>query len=225
MTQPSPAPRLTCRPLTDFVADDWNSVKKAFAHAESCQLHQAWRDAPESEFEPAQVRVGWRDNALWVYAELSDCDIFNDATHLNDRTYELGDLFEILVRPEGQDDYFEFHVTPENQKLQLHWPDAQAVWKFDDRHESLKPYLVSEVLLHSQTQVQRENNFWRVLASVPARISHSRRIQTGDIWNFSFSRYDCTRGRSEPVLSSCSPHAQPRFHRQQEWGQLSFSGS
>lgn len=216
---------LNCRPLASFDESDWTTVEKAFANADSCELVQAWRDSPELEFQPARVRVGWRDEALWVYAELSDRDIFNDATHLNDRTYELGDLFEILVRPIGQDDYFEFHVTPENHQLQLHWPDVDAVWKFDDRHESLNPYFVPKVLLVSQTQVQCQNYFWRVLAKVPASIAGSKSIQTGDFWAFSFSRYDCTRSKSEPVLSSCSPHTQPRFHRQQEWGRLHFIDS
>jgi hypothetical protein len=41
-------------------------------------------------------------------------------------------------------------------------------------------------------------------------------------WLFSFSRYDYTRGRGEPVISSTSPHAAPAFHRQQEWGRLRF---
>lgn len=217
-------PELSCRLLADFEIDDWSATEKAFAQAERCELQQAWRAAPEPGFQPARVRVGWRENSLWVYAELRDLDIFNDATQLNDRTYQLGDLFEILLRPEGQTDYFEFHITPENQKLQLHWPDGESVWKFDDRHESLEPYFVSKVLLRSRTQMQPEKNLWRVLAAVPASIAHSKTIQAGDIWNFSFSRYDCTRGKSEPILSSCSPHAEPRFHRQEEWGKFVFHG-
>jgi hypothetical protein len=214
---------LQCLRLANFDISNWNTIKEAFADALPCDLLQAWREIPEAEFQPAQARAGWRDGALWVYAELSDRDIFNDAAYFNDRTYELGDLFEILIRPEGQDDYFEFHITPENQQLQLHWPDADAIWKFDERHESLKPYFVPKVLLASQTEVQHQNHFWRVLAKIPSSVALSKNIQAGDVWTFSFSRYDSTRGKSEPVLSSCSPHAQPRFHRQHEWGKLYFA--
>jgi hypothetical protein len=81
---------------------------------------------------------------------------------------------------------------------------------------------VPKVLLVSQTEVQHQNHFWRVLAKIPACVARSKSIQAGDVWTFSFSRYDCTRGKNEPVLSSCSPHSQPRFHRQQEWGKLFF---
>ena len=219
------APELTSRPLPNFDAADWSAVENAFATADSCEFQQAWRESPEPGFQPARVRVGHRDNALWVYAELSDLDIFNAAAHLNDATYAKGDIFEIFVRPLEQEDYFEFHVTPENQNLQLHWPDDQAVWSCEDTQESLSPYFVPGVLLRSRTQVLREENLWRVLASVPFSVARAGSTQAGDVWSFSFSRYDCTRGQDEPVFSASSPHAQPRFHRQQEWGRLIFADS
>jgi hypothetical protein len=216
-------PELICRPLPAFDINDWNAIEAAFADAPSCAFQQAWLETPEADFQPATVRVGWQGNRLWVYGELGDVDIFNDATHLNDATYAKGDIFEIFVRPEGQDDYYEFHTTPENHNLQLHWPDNQTVWGCEDTQESLAPYFTDKPLITSNTQVQRENNLWRVIASVPADIAHSGAIEVGDVWNFSFSRYDCTRGRVLPVWSASSPHAEPRFHRQQEWGKLTFS--
>jgi len=44
----------------------------------------------------------------------------------------------------------------------------------------------------------------------------------GSQWHFSFCRYDYTRGRPEPVISSTSALAQPDFHRLAEWGNLKF---
>lgn len=216
-------PELVCRPLPAFDTGDWNAIGAAFANAPGCAFQQAWLETPEADFRPAHVKVGWQENTLWVYAELGDADIFNGATHLNDATYAKGDIFEIFVRPQGQEDYFEFHTTPENQNLQLHWPDNQAVWGCEDTQESLAPYFTAEPLIRSLTQVQRENNLWRVLAGVPGRIARAGVIEAGDVWNFSFSRYDCTRGRELPVWSASSPHPEPRFHRQQEWGTLLFS--
>ena len=217
-----PVPELNCRLLPNFQLDDWNAVEAAFAGADGCEMGQGWRAEPEPHFQPASVRLGWRDNRLWVYARLQDRDIFNDATRLNDATYELGDIFEILVRPIAQDAYFEFHVTPENQHLQLRWPDVQAIERYSGKHQSLQPFLFREKVLESQTSVQAELHQWRVLDGVPATVAESPRIHEGDIWSFSFSRYDYARGVAEPVLSSSSPHAVPKFHRQQEWGLLRF---
>jgi hypothetical protein len=44
-------------------------------------------------------------------------------------------------------------------------------------------------------------------------------------WRFSFSRYDYTRGRVAPVISSTSPHAKADFHHQQEWGILRLASA
>jgi hypothetical protein len=33
------------------------------------------------------------------------------------------------------------------------------------------------------------------------------------------------RGGGEPVIASTSPHAEPDFHRQQEWGALNFAAA
>ncbi len=222
--------KLTCRPLPDFDETNWNAIANAFAHSDFCELQQAWLEKPEADFAPARVAVGWQNNELLVYAELSDFDIFNDAKHLNDATYAKGDIFEIFVRPEYQNDYWEFHITPENQNLQLHWPDDKAVWTCDDSQESLAPYFFNEQLIQSKTQIQRENNLWRVLARVPVSIAGAGStpntgIEDGMAWSFSFSRYDCTRERELPVWSASSPHIEPKFHRQQEWGQLTFANS
>jgi hypothetical protein len=221
---------MKCRPLPEFDATDWNAIADAFTNADSCELQQAWLEKPEADFAPAQVRVGRRENELLVYAELTDFDIFNDAQFLNDATYAKGDIFEIFVRPENQNDYFEFHVTPENQNIQLHWPDDKTIWTRVDTQESLSPYFVAEKMIHSQTQIRREQNLWRVLARVPASVAHTGstpnvRLSDGDVWAFSFSRYDCTRGRELPVWSASSPHPEPKFHRQQEWGRLLFVNS
>jgi hypothetical protein len=223
-------PELQCRPLPEFDETEWNAIANAFANADACDLQQAWLENPETDFTSARVRVGWREDALWVYAELSDFDIFNDAKHLNDATYAKGDIFEIFVRPENQSDYWEFHITPENQNLQLHWPDDKAVWTCEDSQESLAPYFFNEPLIQSRTQIQREKNLWRVVARVPAGVAHAGstpgvKIGDGDVWSFSFSRYDCTRGRELPVWSATSPHPEPKFHRQQEWGRLVFTRS
>ncbi len=213
---------LSCRPLPEFDAANWNAVDDAFAACDWCALQQAWRAAPEPGFQPARVRIGWRPDALWVDAHLTDLDIFNAATHLNDKTYGLGDIFEIFALPAAQQTYYEFHITPENQQLQLRWPDFQAIDQFSGGHESLAPFFVTG-MLQSRTEVQPQRNFWRVLARVPATIAQSEIIREGDAWMFSFSRYDTTRGVAEPVHSSSSPHAEINFHRRHEWGRINFS--
>ncbi|MGN6642636.1 MAG: hypothetical protein ACTHKU_06515 [Verrucomicrobiota bacterium] len=214
-------PVLDCRELPAFAADNLDAVRAAFASADDRAMRQAWLMEPESDFTPASVRTGWRGHSLLVFAELEDADICTRATAHNQRMWELGDVLEMFLTPEGAAGYVEFHVTPNNFRLQLKFADpatrrAQAEERFDD-------LLLPDGVFHSRAWAQPEKGKWFVFAEIPAAvIGGEERLLAGNRWRFSFSRYDYIRGRSEPMISSTSPHAQPNFHRREEWGILQF---
>ena len=160
---------------------------------------------------------------MLLFAELTDHDIFTKATALNQRMWELGDTFEIFLRPAGQAEYVEFHVTPNNQRLQLRIPNTEALRRAQAANV-FDQFLLPGNVFHSVTWVQPGNQRWIVHAAIPpSAVCGQARLKAGSRWHFSFSRYDCTRGGGEPVLSSTSPHAAADFHRQQEWGLLNFT--
>ncbi len=212
-------PQLDLRLLPPFEASDWDAVTDAFAHADEVTLGQHWLAQRDPNFRAGHVRAGWIECALWVYAHLDDDDIFNAATEFNQLLCESGDCFEIFLRPAGGSVYYEFHISPENQVLQLRWPDAQAIGSSGG---DLRPFLMRSRRLNSQTQINREERNWRVLVGLDWDFLGAHPQTTGASWDFSFGRYDTTRGQKHPVLSSSSPHQRPDFHRQQEWGQLQF---
>jgi hypothetical protein len=216
----SVAPDLLCESLPPFDRVDLEDVRRAFKTATSVSLRQAWLDEEESAFSPAVVRTGWRDNVLLVFAELTDVDIFNDATELNQRTWELGDVFEVFLRPAGTESYVEFHITPNNQRLQLHFPDASSAERAR-KVEELVDFLVAGEAFNSLTWIEREMCRWYVYAEIPAlAICGSDESMKDRQWRFSFGRYDYTRGVKAPVISSTSPFSAPDFHRQHEWGMM-----
>jgi hypothetical protein len=200
-----------------------DGIRRAFDAATPIRLRQAWLPSPEEGFAPATVRVAWRDEALLVLAELEDADIHTEATRHNQPFWELGDTFEMFLRPEGQDAYAEFHVAPNNFRLQLKFPDADWLRR-TPKAEAFVAALVGGEAFRSHTWVEPEAGRWWVMAKIPALSVCDRPVPpiTGSTWRFSFSRYDYTRGRPLPVISSTSPHAEPAFHRQQEWGCLRF---
>jgi hypothetical protein len=116
-------PILKSRPLPDFDPASEEAVVSAFAQAESVTLGQAWREAPQPELRPTRAYVGHRDGRLWVMAEMKDSDIFNAATADNEWTWRLGDVFEIFLQTAREEAYTEIHVTPENRRLLLLFPD------------------------------------------------------------------------------------------------------
>jgi hypothetical protein len=216
---------LICHHLPVFDPADLESVRSVFQSATSCPFQQAWLPEPESGFAPGVVRLGWTRDSLLVFAELTDNDIFNTATKPNERTWELGDVFEMFFKSAGQASYIELHVTPHNQWLQLRYPDDGAV--VHARKEGVfDKFLIRDKVFHSKTWVLTGANRWLVYAEIPARaVCGSDQLIEPAQWRFSFGRCDYTRGVVEPVISSTSSHTMPDFHRQQEWGVMTFSNS
>ncbi len=207
-------PVIACRIASGALTGDWKIVQTVFRDAVPCVLRQAWRDEPEPQFRPCTVRCARTHEALWILAELDDNDIFNPVTQFNEPAFTKGDAFEIFLRPPRQDAYYEFHVSPENQRFQLRFPGQGRVT------EAAK---VSDFQIDSRTQVLPDRRRWEVLAGLPfSRVAEAGLPRDGDRWLFSFSRYDYTRGEAAPVLSSTSPHTICNFHRMEEWGTLLF---
>lgn len=215
---------LTAVKLPSVNLDDWNTVTRWLTAAPEIETRQAWLPVAQDGFLPARVRTGWTDEGLVVWGELDDADIFNPVTEFNEAAFLQGDVFELFLRPRGQDAYFEFHISPENQLFQLRIPltnyfqtqRAQGMGALND----LK---IKQPVVQSRVKVDREGNRWSVLAHVPfTAVIESVLPKPAGPWLFSFSRYDYTRGEPKPIISSTSPHVRADFHRQQEWGELRF---
>jgi hypothetical protein len=200
-------PQLVCRRLREVRRDAWEPTIAALRDAQPCRLGQAWLPTPQKEFRPATVRTGWTDTDLVVFAELEDADIFNPVTGLNALSFQHGDVFEMFLRPVEQTAYCEFHVSPQNQKLQLRFPSSQA-FRAPRENPGIPPaWMISKRQIASQVRVEAERNLWSVLAAIPVdMVADSGRVEPGSRWLFSFT----------------SPHPQINFHRQEEWGTLVF---
>ncbi|HVU28269.1 MAG TPA: hypothetical protein VHG71_11115 [Verrucomicrobiae bacterium] len=217
-------PTIKCLSLSAFDTSELKAVREVFRPAARLALGQAWLEREEHDFAPAFVRVGWRGNSLLVFAEVIDFDIFNAATALNQRAWELGDVFEIFLQPTDQPAYVEFQVTPNNQRVQLRFTNAVAAENVR-RNGSMESVLIPDEAFFSRTWVQ-PGACWYVYAEISAeKLFRQAGPLQGRQWRFSFSRYDYTRGREQPVISSTSRHAEPDFHRQPEWGVMSFEFS
>jgi hypothetical protein len=219
---PIQPPLAICPELPAFDPEDLANVRLAFDPATPVSSQQGWLAKHEKDFAPMIVRVGWQRNGLFVFAELTDVDVFTRATAHNQRFWELGDVFEIFLRPMNQASYVEFQVTPNNRRLQLRYPNAKAV-AMARKAGSAADFVIRKKAFYSQIWLCPKEKKWFVLARIPFRsVSENGQSQAGSAWKFSFSRYDYTRGRAEPVISSTSPHAKADFHRQEEWGTLRF---
>lgn len=213
---------IMCSELPAFDESDLAAVQRAFQAVKPCQMIQAWQAEASPGFAPASVRVGWREDCLLVFAELTDTDILSRAKGINQRVWELGDALEIYLRAESQTNYLQLDITPDNHRMQLWIPSAEELRRAQTASEFARHVLPGN---HFRTATWRlpEKDRWFVYAAIPARtVSGNASLNLKDRWHFSFSRYDYTCGQLEPVISSTSPHAEANFHRQQEWGVIQF---
>ena len=206
--------------LRPFNPNNLAEVRLAFGTATPVSSQQGWLAKPEPDFAPMLVRSGWQTGELFVFAELADADIFTRATAHHQRLWELGDVFEIFLRLAGQESYLELQVAPNNRRLQVRYPNPAAVARAR-KLGSAEEFIVRGKTFRSRVWLRAKESKWFVLAQIPARAAYGKApLRPGLEWRFSFSRYDYTRGRMAPVISSTSPHPKADFHRQQEWGVL-----
>lgn len=198
---------------------DWQSLQQTFADSPEAPLMQGWRAEPEEGFAPALTRVVHDGQALWILAQLTDHSIVNPKVPTYAPFFLLGDTFEVFLRPENQDPYFEFHVSPENHQFQWRFPSAKAF--ANPTKEAAGSWPLPKPTFASWTIAEPAQNSWQALVKVPFP-SVIEEGGSNQEWLFSFSRYDYTAGKKNPIISSTSPHEQAGFHRQHEWGRLIF---
>jgi hypothetical protein len=180
------------------------------------ELGQHWQSQPDPGLEQTFVRVAWAEDSLLVSATLHDVDIFNAARTLNERTWLLGDTFEMFFKDSETDHYVEFHVTPRNVRLQLIIPGEGLV--------SSAVQLWDPDLITSHAWREATPSCWFVTAKIPAKaVAMGQPSLAGRQWKFSFCRYDYFRGSPHPILSSSSPLSLPAFHRIGEWETMEFA--
>ncbi len=191
--------------------------------AEAIPMGCAWGDAGRDHNLGAWVRTGWEDGHLWVYAVMDDACIYNPVTSFNEPSFQLGDVFEMFIRPDGQDVYYELHVNPNNARMQLRIPSADVFYTHREEPGIPSDWFVYEWQFESRVEVDANLGQWRVLARIPrSKVEESGPV---DAWHVSFSRYDYAAPGAVPVLTSTSAHTGPDFHHQACWRRLVFIDS
>jgi len=222
-------PTLPCRRIESFNLDDWAAVSRAFDGASFVPFQQGWIGQPTPGFRPAKASAAWTNDSLIVHAELNDDDIFNTmpVSDFNALAIHQGDVFEIFLQPAGQEAYHEIHITPNNHQVQLRIPFPGAFQKLKSRFAStdalIETFKVWSPMVESRVAIDTVSKVWRAVVKIPFSMLTGIRPVAGEMWRFSFSRYDYTRPDPEPTYSSTSPHSAINFHLVHEYGALTFS--
>lgn len=201
-------------PVRGFALGDWEATEQAMQAGVRLEFAQPWLAQPEADFQPAQVWMGVEGDDLVAYAVLRDDQPANRATQWNEPTWMTGDVLELFFQAEGRPGYHEFHVTPENVRLQLFFPSS-ASFREGRGH---RHWAVAESRFESAARVNDARTQWEVAMRIKlALVLDEPRDDGSRRFRFSFSRYDYQPGRKKPVTSSTSGLSRADFHNIPEW--------
>lgn len=206
-----------CLPIPSvagFAVGDWADTARVMRSGARLEFRQAWKKEPNPAFQPGEVWLGVNDGHLVTYAVFRDDQPANRAVEWNDATWATGDVWEFFFQAEGRPGYYEFHVTPENCRLQLFFPNRAAFHaKRGHRH-----WAIAESVFESAARVNAEHTGWEAVMRIPvSRILDLPRADGTRRFKFSFSRYDYQPGRQHPVTSATPRLSAPDFHNIDEW--------
>lgn len=215
-------PALYRLPEDPFRQDSLDYARKAFTLAPSLVLRQSWNTQNEPGFRAGIVYFGVYDGALVGLAELVDDRIGNSATAPNSRTWETGDAFELFISDPAGDPYYEFHITPENQILQMRWP-AQGTLQAHAKAGTLRheDYFITGMPFETRTWVQKDR--WWALFRLPlVSISEDAAKLPASV-SLAFCRYDTYPSDSQVIYSTSSNPPFAGFHEIEYWREYRVS--
>lgn len=205
---------ITIPSVNGFALDDWEATGRAMREGVRLDFAQPWQKAEEPDLASGQVWMGVEGGDLVTYAVLADDQPANRAREWNEPTWMTGDVLEFFFQAEGCEGYYEFHVTPENVRLQLFFPSV-AAFREQRGH---RHWAIAESRFHSATRISGERTGWEAVLRVPlVLVAGEPRADGGNRFRFSFSRYDYQPGRVKPVTSTTSPLDVPDFHCIDRW--------
>lgn len=194
-------------------------TNRATGRVQDCSrldLLQNWLPRTEEDFRPGHVNFSWTGECLLVEADLEDDDVFNQVTGLNEYAFQYGDVVEVFIVPDTGNAYYEIHAAPSGAILQLAIDDRN--WRKQPPSEEHVRPIWKPV---TRAKVRLAENGWCARLEIPFRLLGSK-PNVGDIWGIAACRYDYTRGRTTPVLSSTAPLPRADFHLIQHYNTIRF---
>ena len=104
-----------CPEIGSELKSDTSVQPFCFQNTTRLIMRQYWLGKGAFPHEGGHAFIGGSSTSLSFYVFMNDSHIFSHATADNQKMWTLGDVAEIFVKPGGsRDDYWEFHVTPNN---------------------------------------------------------------------------------------------------------------
>ncbi len=199
-----------------------------------------WREAPRYELvlpaslsregrtlqEPGHVRFAWNSDFLYVGLDLQDSDLVAEGSSNGQMHNKMGDTCELMIKPERQTWYWEFHVTPAGLTSAFFFPGRGRLCVPSClQHDS-----AIQAAAHCDGTLNQwldRDRGWTAEIAVPLSelTIHGERFEPGARWSvligrYNYSRYLATRG---PELTAMPLISKADFHCHEEYARLELA--
>jgi hypothetical protein len=176
--------------------------------------------------EPGFVRLAWDKDYLYAGFEFQDSDIAAEGTENNLHHYNLGDVAEVFVKPDGYAWYWELYVTPAGKNTTFWFPGRGRLGlpsNFEAYHFNLKVAAQCDGTLNNWHDKDRG---WTAEMAIPTSELTARggEFGPGAKWHMLVGRYNYTvySKYQGPEYSTTPQLSQTNFHFLEEYAVLEF---
>ncbi len=207
--------RLTALFAREKVTVDGLGEENTFKKTVPYTLKLCGDDQGMAPQESSTVKVTWHDRHLYISADFEDRDILAEGQTDDEPHYQLGDVFEVFLKPEYSDWYWEIWLTPHGKKTSLFWPEPRKSASGAEQYLKLKMNYAAKIdgTLNDSTDKDRR---WQCEVDIPfAELNQSGKLHANGDWTILIARQNYTgvvekehrELSSYPGLSTCNFHA------------------
>lgn len=172
--------------------------------------------------ESADFQVGWHDKHLYIAAEFEDTDILAYGEKNDDPHYKLGDVFEVFIKPQFSDWYWEIWLTPHGKHTSVYWPKWKELATGQEQYYKLNMDYAAKID-GSLNDSNDTDNGWSCELDIPFdEFTRSGKLNPQGKWLILLARqnYNGQVDIEHRELSSFPRLSKKDFHTHQEYNLL-----
>ncbi len=214
----------TSDPVTiDGVLDDsiWSN-----AQTYQLSLGQDQIDQDRELTEPGEVKLAWDDTHFYVGIKLHDSDIVAKGAEDELHHYQMGDLVELFLKPEGEGHtwYWELYATPKSKKTTFFFPGRGRLGikgDFDSYTSGLQAAAQNRGTID---EWEDKDSYWTAEMAMPIAdlTARGETFGPGSPWRILIARYNYSRYLPWKELSMCPQLPRTNYHLTEDYGVLEF---
>lgn len=208
---------------TPVVVDGWMD-EAVWSQAKGYPLSLGRDEGPESAVEEkGTVWLAWDDFYLYVAVKFEDSDIVADGVADQQPHFQLGDVCELFLRPEGQTWYWELYATPRGKKSHF-WFPGRGRFGLPSNFQYQSGLRVGAQIEGTLNDWRDKDSSWTAELAMPISdlTARGESFGPGAPWRILVARYNYGRYRTRrgPELTMAPRLSETNFHLLEEYAQL-----